>query len=88
MGTTPPSRIVACGPLRRDRGRDATGSWIGSQSTLAIDDGGTPNYFDMRFYAVQSIPEPSALGLMALGACGGLILAVGRRRVARGTPLG
>ena len=62
-------------------GDGTAGHWT-ANSTWAIDDGGTTNYFDMRFYAVQSLPEPSALGLMVLGACGGLILAVRRRPAA------
>ena len=35
----------------------------------------------MRFYAAQSVPEPSSLGLLALGACGGLIVLFRRHRV-------
>lgn len=51
-----------------------------ANSTWAINDGGTTNNFDMRFDALQSVPEPPALRLMTLGAGGGLILAVRRRR--------
>ena len=44
-------------------------------------DGGTTNYFDMRFYAQASaVPEPSAVSLMTLGAGGGLFLAGRFRR--------
>jgi hypothetical protein len=33
------------------------------------------------FFAAQSVPEPPSPGLLALGACGGLILMVRRHRV-------
>jgi hypothetical protein len=61
-------------------GDGTPGGWT-ANDTWAINDGATTNYFDMQFYAAQSVPEPSSLGLMALGACGGLIAVVRRVRV-------
>jgi PEP-CTERM motif len=49
-------------------------------STWAIKDGGVTNYFDMRFDALQSVPEPSSFCLLALGAGGGLFLMIRRGR--------
>ena len=66
-------------------GDGTPGNWT-ANSTWAINDGGVTNYFDMRFYALQSVPEPSSLGLMAMGACGGIASAARRRRVANGPP--
>lgn len=48
-------------------------------STWAINDGGVTNYFDMRFDALQSVPEPSSFCLLALGTGGGLLLAIRRQ---------
>ena len=63
-------------------GDGTPGNWQ-ANNTWAINDGATTNYLDMRFDAqLSSVPEPSALVMMALGAGGGLILAV-RRRVIR-----
>jgi hypothetical protein len=59
-------------------GDGTPGNWQ-ANNTWAINDGGTTNYFDMRFNAVQSVPEPSSLCLMTLGASGGLVLALRRR---------
>jgi hypothetical protein len=56
-----------------------------ANGTWALDDGGVTNDFDMRFYATDAVPEPSALGLIAMGAGGGLILAARRRRAPRGS---
>jgi PEP-CTERM motif len=69
-------------------GSDINTIWYGDgtpknwtdNSTWAINDGGVTNYFDMRFDAVQSVPEPSSFCLLALGAGGGLLLASQRRR--------
>ena len=56
-------------------GDGTPGNWQ-ANSTWAINDGGATNYFDMRFDALQSVPEPSSLCLMALGTSGALLLAV------------
>ncbi len=61
-------------------GDGTPGNWT-ANDTWAINDGATTNDFDMRFYAGQSVPEPSSLGMLALGACGGLIVLVRRHRV-------
>ncbi len=61
-------------------GDGTPGNWT-ANDTWAINDGGATNYFDMRFFAQQSVPEPSALVLMTMGAGGGLILGVRRRRI-------
>jgi hypothetical protein len=61
-------------------GDGTPGHWT-DNSTWAINDGGATNLFDMRFYAVQSVPEPSTLPLLILGACGGSLLIYRRRRV-------
>jgi hypothetical protein len=58
-------------------GDGTPGNWT-ANSTWAINDGGVTNYFDMRFTAQSSVPEPSALCLMALGAGGGLLLVLRR----------
>jgi hypothetical protein len=63
-------------------GDGTPGHWT-ANNTWAINDGGATNYFDMTFSALQSVPEPSSMVLMALGACGGLIAIVRRPRVAR-----
>ena len=68
-------------------GDGTPGNWT-ANNTWAINDGGATNYFDMRFYASQSVPEPSSLVLAALGACGGLIVLVRRSRVAHGSARG
>jgi hypothetical protein len=49
-------------------------------STWAINDGGVTNYFDMRFDAAQSIPEPSSFCLLAPGAGACLLLTIRRQR--------
>ena len=61
-------------------GDGTAGNWT-ANDTWAINDGGATNYFDMRFFAQQSVPEPSALVLMTMGAGGGLFLGVRRRRI-------
>ncbi len=63
-------------------GDGTAGNWT-DNNTWALNDGGATNYFDMRFYAVQSVPEPSSLGLLALGAGGGLVAMIRRSRRAR-----
>jgi hypothetical protein len=63
-------------------GDGTPGNWT-ANNTWAIDDGGATNYFDMRFYAVQSVPEPSTIVLMGLGACVGPIVMVRRSRDTR-----
>ena len=59
-------------------GDGSPGNFWQANSTWAINDGGTTNYFDMRFDALQSVPEPSSLCLMAIGAGGGILLALRR----------
>lgn len=66
-------------------GDGTAGNWT-DNNTWAINDGGATNYFDMRFYAVQSVPEPSSLALLAAGAGGSLMLAA-RRRKRRAQPV-
>jgi hypothetical protein len=56
------------------------GNWT-ANDTWAINDGGATNEFDMRFYAQQTVPEPSALVMMTLGTGGGLILTIRRSRI-------
>ncbi len=64
-------------------GDGTPGNWT-ADDTWAINDGAVTNYLDMRFDAqLSSVPEPSALCLMTLGAGGGLILAVRGRRIRR-----
>jgi hypothetical protein len=64
-------------------GDGTPGNWV-ANNTWAIADGGVTNYFDMRFDAQQSVPEPSSLCLMALGVGGGLVVALRRWRDAFG----
>ncbi len=68
-------------------GDGTPGNWT-ANSTWAINDGGTTNDFDMTFYAAASVPEPSSIILMAIGACGGLIVMFRRSRVAHGSARG
>ncbi len=60
-------------------GDGTPGNWT-ANNTWAINDGAVTNYLDMTFYAAQSVPEPSSLCLLALGACGGLIVMSLRHR--------
>jgi hypothetical protein len=62
-------------------GDGTPGNWT-ANDTWAIADGGVTNDFDMRFYAQASVPEPSALVMITLGASGGLTL-IGRHRRSR-----
>jgi PEP-CTERM motif len=59
-------------------GDGTPGNWT-ANNTWAINDGGITNYFDMRFDALQSVPEPSSLHLMVLGLGGCFFLARWRR---------
>jgi hypothetical protein len=54
-------------------GDGTPGNWT-ANNTWAIDDGAATNLLDMRFDAVQSVPEPSSLCLLALGTGGSLLL--------------
>jgi len=58
-------------------GDGTPGNWQ-ANDTWAINDGGTTNYFDMRFNALQSVPEPWSLCLMALGTGGVFLLSLRR----------
>jgi PEP-CTERM motif len=58
-------------------GDGTPGNWQAS-STWAINDGGVTNFIDMRFDALQSVPEPSSMCLMAIGAGCGISLALRR----------
>ncbi len=60
-------------------GDGTPGNWT-ANNTWAIADGGATNDFDMTFTALQSVPEPSSMVLMALGAGGGLIAMFRRSR--------
>ena len=60
-------------------GDGTPGNWT-ANNTWAINDGAATNYLDMTFLAAQSVPEPSSLCLLALGACGGLVVMVRRHR--------
>jgi hypothetical protein len=62
-------------------GGGTPGAWQ-ANSTWAINDGGTTNYFDMRFDALASVPEPSGLALAGLGAAA--LLAAARHPRFRG----
>ena len=46
-------------------GDGTPGNWT-ANSSWAINDGGATNYFDMRFDALQSVPEPASFWLMLL----------------------
>ncbi len=62
-------------------GDGTPGNWQ-ANDTWAINDGAVTNYLDMNFDAqASSVPEPSALCLMTLGAGGGVILALRRHRI-------
>jgi hypothetical protein len=60
-------------------GDGTPGNWT-DNNTWAINDGAVTNYFDMRFDAMQSVPEPSSICLLTLGMGGGLLLVIRRRR--------
>ncbi len=60
-------------------GDGTPGSWT-ANSAWAINDGGVTNFIDMRFDALQSVPEPSSLVLLSLGTAGGVVLALKPRR--------
>ncbi len=59
-------------------GDGTPGHWTANDS-WAINDGAITNYLDMRFDAVNSVPEPSTFCLMGLAAAGGLVLTLRRR---------
>jgi hypothetical protein len=58
-------------------GDGAPGNWT-ANSARAINDGGATNYIDMRFDALQSVPEPSSAILIAVGMAGGLVFVLRR----------
>ena len=58
-------------------GDGTPGDWT-ANNTWAINDGAATNYLDMRFDALQSVPEPSSLCLLALGTGGSLLLVLRR----------
>ena len=60
-------------------GDGTPGNWQANDS-WAINDGGTTNYFDMRFDALQSVPEPGSLALMSVGTIGGILIVLSRKR--------
>lgn len=60
-------------------GDGTPGNWT-ADSAWAIDDGGVTNFIDMRFDALQSVPEPSSLALLSLGSACGFVFALKRRR--------
>jgi hypothetical protein len=62
-------------------GDGTPGNWT-DNNTWAINDGATTNYLDMTFFASQSVPEPSSMVLLAVGACG-LAAMLRRPRAAR-----
>ncbi len=63
-------------------GDGKAGDWTANPN-WAINDGGATNYLDMRFSAMPSVPEPSSLGLAAIGACAAAISRLRKRREAR-----
>jgi hypothetical protein len=58
-------------------GDGTPGNWT-DNNTWAINDGGATNFFDMRFDAVHSVPEPTSLCLLLAGASGAWFLAARR----------
>jgi hypothetical protein len=60
-------------------GDGTPGNWQ-ANNTWAINDGGATNYFDMRFDALQSVPEPSSMCLLTIGAGGGILFALRRSK--------
>jgi hypothetical protein len=59
-------------------GDGTPGNWI-ANNTWAINDGGATNYLDMRFDALQSVPEPSSLWLLSLGTGAGVLFVIRRK---------
>jgi hypothetical protein len=55
------------------------GNWT-ADSNWAINDGGVTNFIDMRFDALQSVPEPSSLVLLSLGTAAGFICVIKRQQ--------
>jgi len=60
-------------------GDGTPGNWT-ANSTWALDDGGVTNYIDMRFDALQSVPEPGSLALLSIGLLGGSLVILARRK--------
>ena len=60
-------------------GDGTPGNWT-ANSTWAIDDGGVTNFIDMRFDALQSVPEPGSLALMSIGSLGASLVILARRK--------
>ena len=60
-------------------GDGTPGNWT-ANSTWALDDGGVTNFIDMRFDALQSVPEPGSLALMSIGMLGGALVVLARRK--------